>query len=78
MSVFSSLAYRFTQVSFFSALVFADLEALPWGEIKGLISRHMKAWMNKKIFTSEGLLSIGYHYPDSIFAEGYNGPGSPY
>lgn len=38
----------------------------------------MKAWMNKKIFTSEGLLSIGYHYPDSIFSEGYNGPGSPY
>ena len=73
-----SLAYRFAQVSFFSALVFADVEALPWGEIKGLISRHMKSWMNKKIFTSEGLLSIGYHYPDSVFTEGYNGPGSPY
>lgn len=73
-----SLTYRFAQVSFFSALVFADVEALPWGEIKGLISRHMQSWMNHKIFTSEGLLSVGYHYPNYIFSEGYNGPGSPY
>lgn len=73
-----SLTYRFAQVSFFSALVFADVEALPWGEIKGLISRHMQSWMARDIFTTDGLLSVGYHYQDLTFAEGYNAPGSPY
>lgn len=73
-----SLTYRFAQVSFFSALVFADVEALPWGEIKGLISRHLHQWMNKDIFTTDGLLSVGYDYQNMVFAEGYNGPGSPY
>ncbi|MGH2233356.1 DUF2264 domain-containing protein, partial [Enterococcus faecalis] len=53
-----SLTYRFAQVSFFSVLVFADVEALPWGEIKGLISRHLQQWMNKDIFTTDGLLSV--------------------
>lgn len=73
-----SLTYRFSQCAFWSALVFADVEALPWGEIKGILSRNMKQWMNKEIFTSDGLLTIGYHYPDLVMAEGYNGPGSPY
>lgn len=73
-----SLTYRFAQVSFFSALVFADVEALPWGEIKGLISRHMSNWMSHDIFTTDGLLSVGYHYQNLTFAEGYNAPGSPY
>lgn len=73
-----SLTYRFAQVSFFSALVFADVEALPWGEIKGLISRHLHQWMQQDIFTSEGILTVGYSYQNLIFAEGYNAPGSPY
>lgn len=73
-----SLTYRFAQVSFFSALVFANVEALPWGEIKGIISRHFSNWMDKEILTSEGLLTVGYHYENLVFAEGYNGFGSPY
>lgn len=73
-----SLAYRFAQVSFFSALVFANVEALPWGEIKGLISRHLQQWMTHDTTTSADILSVGYHYQNLVFAEGYNGPGSPY
>lgn len=73
-----SLSYRFAQVSFFSALVFANVEALPWGEVKGLISRHLQQWMTLDITTPAGLLSVGYHYQNLVFAEGYNGPGSPY
>lgn len=73
-----SLTYRFAQVSFFSALVFANVEALPWGEIKGLISRHLHNWMQQDIFTADGLLSVGYHYQNLVMAEGYNAPGSPY
>lgn len=73
-----SLTYRFAQCSFWSALVFADVEALPWGEIKGIISRNMHTWLNHDILTTDGLLSIGYHYDNLVMAEGYNAPGSPY
>ncbi|MBP1044651.1 DUF2264 domain-containing protein [Enterococcus sp. BWM-S5] len=73
-----SLAYRFAQGAFFSALVFADVEARPWGEIKGLLSSHLKNWLAQPIFTFDGRLSIGYHYENMVMAEGYNAPGSPY
>ncbi|WP_390405734.1 DUF2264 domain-containing protein [Lacticaseibacillus jixiensis] len=73
-----SLCYRFAQAAFFSALVFADVEALPWGEIKGLLARNLHTWFSQPIFDNAGVLSVGYHYSDLVFAEGYNGPGSPY
>ena len=38
-----SLTYRFAHS------LESDVEALPWGEIKGLISRHLHQWMNKDI-----------------------------
>lgn len=73
-----SLSYRFAQVGFWSALVFADVEAIPWGEMKGIISRNMQQWMAKEIFSRDGVLTIGYHYPNLVMAEGYNSLGSPY
>lgn len=73
-----SLTYRFAQAAFFSALIFADVEAIPWGEMKTLMSAHLTNWMNHDIFTVDGRLSIGYHYENLIMAEGYNAPGSPY
>ncbi|MDR2976231.1 MAG: DUF2264 domain-containing protein [Streptococcaceae bacterium] len=73
-----SLTYRFAQASFWGALVFADVEALPWGVIKGLYSRNMAQWFKRDIFSTDGLLTIGYYYQNMIFAEGYNSPGSPY
>ncbi|BFH69757.1 hypothetical protein J27TS7_57270 [Paenibacillus dendritiformis] len=73
-----SLAYRFAQASFWSALVLADVEALPWGVIKGLYARNMRSWMNHPIFTADGVLSVGYHYQNLVMGEGYNGAGSPY
>lgn len=73
-----SLTYRFAQGAFFSALVFADVEARPWGEIKTILSNHLSNWMAQPIFTFDGRLSIGYHYENMVMAEGYNAPGSPY
>lgn len=73
-----SLTYKFAQISLWSAYVFADVEALPWGEIKGIISRNLKQWFNREIFNSDGVLSIGYHYQNLVMGEGYNAPGSPY
>ncbi|MHC5227292.1 DUF2264 domain-containing protein [Enterococcus sp. LJL99] len=73
-----SLTYRFAQGSFFSALVFANVEAIPWGQIKQILAAHMKKWLSHPIFTNDQCLSIGYHYENLVMAEGYNAPGSPY
>lgn len=70
--------YRFAQGAFFSALIFAEVEAIPWGQMKTLLSRHLKNWLGQAIFTVDGRLSIGYHYENLVMAEGYNAPGSPY
>lgn len=73
-----SLTYRFAQGAFWGALAFADVEALPWGVIKGLYLRHLRGWMRQPVFSETGLLTIGYAYPNLTMAESYNSPGSPY
>ncbi|ANE48726.1 hypothetical protein SY83_04495 [Paenibacillus swuensis] len=73
-----SLSYRFAQSCFWGALAFADVEAVPWGEMKGLLLRNLRWWFKQPIFTTEGILTIGYAYPNLIMAESYNAPGSPY
>lgn len=73
-----SLTYRFACGSFWSALAFADCEALPWGQIKGLVLRHLRWWSNQPIAHRDGVLSIGYAYPNLHMCESYNSAGSPY
>ena len=73
-----SLTYRFACGGFWGALAFADLEALPWGEIKGQFLRHLRWWSNLPIAHRDGVLSIGYGYPNLFMSEGYNSAGSPY
>lgn len=73
-----SMIYRFAQAAYFSALVFADVEALPWGEIKYLLFQNLRHWFKQDIFTDNGILSLGYYYPNQIMTEGYNAFGSPY
>lgn len=73
-----SLTYRFAQGAFWGALAFANVEALPWGVIKGLYLRHLRWWMRQPIFSETGLLTIGYTYPNLLMAESYNSAGSPY
>ncbi len=74
-----SLTYRFAQGAFWGALPYADVTALPYGEVKGLLLRHLRRWRGHAPLTSpDGLLTIGYGYPQPAVAEQYNGPGSPY
>jgi len=73
-----SLTYRFAQVSFFSICLLTGLEPFPVGVMKGLIARHLKQWFEKSIFDRDGILTVGYGYPDLLMAERYNAPGSPY
>jgi hypothetical protein len=73
-----SLCYRFAASAFFSACAFAEEEVLPWGLLKGLVLRNLRYWFSQPIFDHEGILTIGYGYPNLVMAEQYNSPGSPY
>lgn len=73
-----SLSYRFGEGAFWSAYVFAGLDGIPLPVVKGILSRHLKWWMAQKMFDRDGVLTIGYSYPNLIMAERYNAPGSPY
>lgn len=75
-----SQTYRFAQGSFFATLAYAEgaHEGMDYGEIKGLFLRNLRLWLSRPIFTGDGLLSIGYGYPNLHMAESYNAPGSPY
>lgn len=73
-----SLAYRFAQSAFWGALAYAEVEALPYGVVKGVIMRNLRWWLQQDILNEEGILTIGYSYPNLVMAENYNSPGSPY
>ena len=73
-----SQTYRFAQGAFWGALAFAGAEVLPWGVIKGLYLRHLEWWLTQPICNNEGILTMGYAYPNLKSAEFYNSPGSPY
>ena len=73
-----SLTYRFAHAGFWGALAFAGVEALPWGQIKGYYLRNLRWWARQPIFDRDGVLSIGYGYPNLLMSESYNSAGSPY
>ncbi len=73
-----SLTYRFACGGFWGALAFADVEAMPWGVIKGQFLRHLRWWSKLPIANRDGILSIGYGYPNLFMSESYNSAGSPY
>jgi hypothetical protein len=73
-----SQTYRFAAAGFWAALAYADVEALPWGEIKGYYLRHLRWWANQPMTDRDGILSIGFSYPNLFMSESYNSAGSPY
>lgn len=77
-----SLVYRFAMAGFWSGLAFAEIELDPpftWGVVKGLLLRNLRYWTQQRdILTNDGILNIGYNYPNQFMSENYNSPGSPY
>nr|WP_245367297.1 DUF2264 domain-containing protein [Neorhizobium galegae] len=73
-----SQTYRFAGGGFWAALAVADLEALPWAEIKGYYMRHIRWWADRPICDRDGVLSVGYGYPNLLMSESYNSACSPY
>ena len=75
-----SLTYRIAQSDFWAASALAEneCEGIGYGEIKGFWLRNLRAWFRMPIFDREGILTVGYGYPNLVASEGYNAPGSPY
>lgn len=75
-----SMTYRFAMVAFFGAYAMAETAApvLPWGVLKGIVLRHLRDWANQPIADRDGVLSVGYAYPNPNMAEAYNSACSPY
>ncbi|KAF1941283.1 hypothetical protein EJ02DRAFT_512573 [Clathrospora elynae] len=77
-----SLTYRWAMVAFWAAVAFADVELpapLTWGVVKGIWLRNLRWWTTQHdIFQPNGMLSVGYSYPNTYLAENYNSPQSPY
>jgi hypothetical protein len=78
LAIGRSLTYRFAMAAFWGGLAYAGVEALPWGEIRGLWARQIRWWMRQPIFDAAGRLSVGYCWPSYLMSEEYNSPGSPY
>lgn len=77
-----SLTYRWAMAAFWSSVAFADVELpapLTWGAIRGIWLRNLRWWSTQQeIFQSNGMLTVGYSYPNTYLAENYNSPQSPY
>jgi hypothetical protein len=77
-----SLTYRWAMAAFWAAVAFADVELpapLTWGVVKGIWLRNLRWWTTQHdIFQSNGMLTVGYSYPNTYLAENYNSPQSPY
>ncbi|KAF2738464.1 hypothetical protein EJ04DRAFT_486370 [Polyplosphaeria fusca] len=77
-----SLTYRWAMVAFWGSVAFAEVDLpspLSWGAVRGIWLRNLRWWTTQKdIFQPNGMLSIGYSYPNTYLAENYNSPGSPY
>lgn len=73
-----SLTYRFGQGAFFSALALAGVEAVDWGVMKSRVLANLRWWLAQPVLSGDGLLTVGYAYPNLCMSENYNAPGSPY
>lgn len=76
-----SLYYRFAAASFWGAMAFADAVLPPdmsWGQVKSLYLRNLRWWSDKPIADRNGVLTIGYGYPNLLMSEAYNSPCGPY
>lgn len=73
-----SLTYRFGAVAYYAVTAYAGIEVVPYGLSKQIVLNNLSYWMNQDILDRDGILTIGYCYPNLIMSEPYNAPGSPY
>ena len=74
-----SLIYRHCAAAFWGALAVANVEALPWGIMRSIYLQNLRWWGTQPICRNgDGVLSLGYSYPNQLICERYSCAGSPY
>ncbi|KAJ2977441.1 hypothetical protein NQ176_g4366 [Zarea fungicola] len=75
-----SLSYRMCVAAFWGYLPVAGIEidGVPLGVIKGLYLRNLRWWAEQPITRRDGILTLGYSYPNPFLAERYLSPSSPF
>ena len=73
-----SMTYRFAIAGFWGALAFAGEEVPSWGSMKGFYLRNLRWWAQQPMADRDGILPVGYGYPNLHMCESYNSPQSPY
>ena len=71
------MTYRFAIAGFWGALAFAEGGAA-WGSMKGFYLRNLRWWAQQPMADRDGILPVGYGYPNLHMCESYNSPQSPY
>jgi hypothetical protein len=77
------MTYRFAFAAFWSAAAVAGVNLPPpmdsIGAVKGMLLRHLRWWTrHPDIFNSDGIMNIGFTYPNMYLSENYNSPQSVY
>ncbi|WLW58381.1 DUF2264 domain-containing protein [Streptomyces sp. YU58] len=73
-----SLTYRFATTVPLWLGALTGHTPLPPGETRRLASGALKYFLDRDAVDSHGLLTLGWHGPDSRVLQGYSGPASPY
>lgn len=73
-----SLTYRYAAVAFWVAVVYGDILPEQLADVKGIINRNLRWWLERPIFDSNHRLTLGYGYAQLLMTEPYNSPTSPY
>ena len=73
-----SLTYKFAQSAFWAALAMNDVSAEVKALAGGILFRNLDWWFEREVIDRNGLLVLGYAYPNQQFIEFYNASGSSY
>ncbi|MGR3663027.1 MAG: DUF2264 domain-containing protein [Paracoccaceae bacterium] len=77
-----SLTYRFAHAGFWGGYAFAGLGEgdtnLTTGEAKALALENLRWWRDNSEYDRDGIMPVGYAYPNTYMAESYNSAMSPY
>lgn len=78
-----SMTYRFAFAAFWSGVACAGVQLhAPFdniGAIKGMLLRHLRWWSRcPNIFNTDGILNVGFTYPNMYLSEAYNSAQSVY
>ena len=73
-----SLTYRFATTAPLWLGALTGRTPLTPGQTRRLASGALKYFLDRGAVNSDGLLTLGWHGPDSAVLQGYSGPASPY